>query len=88
MNTIYVPRDLVVVYHDLLLIVLQILVETIIHFNYVDKCELDVMRNVSVIIVYRPPNTDSSLFINELERILTMLKSENRDYISNWRFQL
>ena len=45
----------------------------------IDKCELDAMRNVSVIIVYRPPNTDSSLFINELERILTMLKSENRD---------
>ena len=37
------------------------------------------MQNVSIIIVYRPPNTDSSLFINELERILTMLKSENRD---------
>ena len=37
------------------------------------------MRNVSVIIVYRPTNTDGSLFINELERILTMLKSENRD---------
>ena len=29
--------------------------------------------------MYRPPNTDSSLFINELEIILTMLKSENRD---------
>ena len=58
-----------------------------IHFNCVfnsitidlDKCELDAMRNVSVNIVYRPPNTDSSLFLNELERILTMLKSENRD---------
>ena len=45
----------------------------------IDKCELDAMRKVSVIIEYRPPNTDSSLFINKLERILTMLKSENRD---------
>ena len=45
----------------------------------IDKCELDAIRNVSVIIVYRPPNTDSSLFINELDIILTMLKSENRD---------
>ena len=41
-------------------------------------CELDAMQNVSFIIVYRHPNNDSSLFINELERILTMLKSENR----------
>ena len=40
----------------------------------IDKCELDAMQKVSVIIVYRPPNTDSSLFMNELERILTMLK--------------
>ena len=51
-----------------------------IHFNSVfnsitiEKCEVDAMRNVSVIIVYRPPNTDSSLFINEQEIILTMLK--------------
>ena len=58
-----------------------------IHFNSVftsitidiDKCELDAMRYVSLIIVCRPPNTNSSLLINELERILTMLKSENRD---------
>ena len=36
-------------------------------------------RHISVILVYRPPNTDSSIFINDLERILTKLDSENRD---------
>ena len=36
-------------------------------------------RHMSVILVYRPPNADSSIFINDLERILTKLASENRD---------
>ena len=34
-------------------------------------------RHISVILVYRPPNTDSSIFINDLEKILTKLDSEN-----------
>ena len=32
-----------------------------------------------VIIVYRPPNTASLIFINDIEIILTKLASENRD---------
>ena len=37
------------------------------------------MRNVSVIIVYRPPNTDSTIFIKDMEKMFTILTSENRD---------
>ena len=35
-------------------------------------------RHISVILVYIPPNTDSSLFINDLKIIFTKLDSENR----------
>ena len=45
----------------------------------IDKTELNSKRNVSIIIIYRPPNTESLLFINELDRILTALNKENRD---------
>ena len=55
-----------------------------IHLNYIfnsiiidsDKSELDSRRNVSVIIVYRPLSNDSSLFINDIEIILTFLKQK------------
>ena len=30
----------------------------------IDKTELNSKRNVSIIIIYRPPNTESLLFIN------------------------
>ena len=43
----------------------------------IDKTELNSKRNVSIIIIYRPPNTESILFINELDRILTALNKEN-----------
>ena len=35
--------------------------------------------NLSIIVIYRLPNTESLLFINELERILAALNNENRD---------
>ena len=35
-------------------------------------------RHISVILVYRPPDTDSSIFINDLERIFTIMDSESR----------
>ena len=39
-------------------------------FNYIisdiEKSELNSSRNISVIIVYRPPNTDSSIFIRDM----------------------
>ena len=45
----------------------------------IDKTELNLKRRVSIIIIYRPPNIESLLFINELDRILTALNKENRD---------
>ena len=45
----------------------------------IDRSELRSTRHMSVILVYRPPNTDSSIFINDLEKILSKLDSENRD---------
>ena len=45
----------------------------------IERSELRSTRHMPVILVYRPPNTDSSIFINDLERILTKLASENRD---------
>ena len=58
-----------------------------IHFNPVlnsiiidiERSELRSTRHMSVILVYRPPNTDSSIFINDIEKILSKLDSENRD---------
>ena len=45
----------------------------------IDKTELNSKRNVSIITIYRPPNTESLLFINELDRIFTALNKENID---------
>ena len=39
-------------------------------------------RHISVILVYKPPNIDSSIFINDLERILTKLDYENIDILT------
>ena len=41
----------------------------------IDKSEVNSRRNISVIILYRPPNTDSTIFMEEMFTILT---SENR----------
>ena len=38
-------------------------------------------RHISAILVYRPYNTDSLIFINDLEIIFTKLDSENRDIL-------
>ena len=45
----------------------------------IDKSEVNSRRNISVIIVYRPPNTDSTLFMKDMEEMFTILTSENRD---------
>ena len=45
----------------------------------IDKSDINSTRNVSVIIVYRPPNTDSTIFIKDMEKMFTILTSENRD---------
>ena len=36
-------------------------------------------RHISVILVYIPTNTDSSIFINDLKRIFDKLDSEHKD---------
>ena len=45
----------------------------------IERSEITSIRHMSVILVYRPPNTDSSIFINDIEKILSKLDSENRD---------
>ena len=45
----------------------------------IHKSEKKSRRNVSVIIVYRHPNTDSTIFIKDMEKMFTILTSENRD---------
>ena len=45
----------------------------------IDKSDINSRRNVSVIIVYGPPNTDSTIFIKDMEKMFTILTSENRD---------
>ena len=45
----------------------------------IDKSEVNSRRNISVIILYRPPNTDSTLFMKDMEEMFTILTSENRD---------
>ena len=52
-------------------------------FNYiilnVNTSELNSIRNISLIIVYRTLNTDSSIFINDIETMFAILTSENRE---------
>ena len=45
----------------------------------IDKSEVNSRRNISVIILYRPPNTDSTIFMKDMEEMFTILTSENRD---------
>ena len=45
----------------------------------IERSKLISIRIISIILVYRPPNTDRSIFINDLERILSKLDSANRD---------
>ena len=45
----------------------------------IDKSDINSRRNVSVIIVDSPPNIDSTIFIKDMEKMFTILASENRD---------
>ena len=42
------------------------------------KREINGHSNISLILVYRPPNTDCSLFFDDLERNIAILSAENR----------
>lgn len=44
----------------------------------IQRHELNCSKDVTVILVYRPPNTNSLLFFKDLERILNLLKLENK----------
>ena len=44
-----------------------------------NKSEVNSRRNISVIILYGPPNTDSTIFMKDIEEMFTILTSENRD---------
>ena len=43
----------------------------------IERSELNSIRIISIILVYRPPNTDSNIFINDFEIILSKLDSKN-----------
>ena len=45
---------------------------------HIEKGEINGQSNISIILVYRPPNTDCSLFFNDFERNITNLSAENR----------
>ena len=42
----------------------------------IERSELGSIRVIYIILVYRPHDTDSDIFINDLERILSKLDSE------------
>ena len=44
----------------------------------IEKREINGQSNISLILVYRPPNTDCSLFLDDLERNISILSAENR----------
>ena len=44
----------------------------------IEKWEINGRSNISLILVYRPHNTDWSLFFDDLERIISILSAENR----------
>ena len=45
----------------------------------IDKSEVNSRINISVITLYRPPNTDSTIFMKDMEEMFTILTSEDRD---------
>ena len=45
---------------------------------HIEKREINGQSNISLILVYRPPNTDCSLFFDDLERNISILSAENR----------
>ena len=45
----------------------------------IDKSEVKSRRHISVIILYRHPNTDSTIFMKDMELMFTILTAENRD---------
>ena len=46
-----------------------------------DKTYVNSIINISVIILYRPPNTDSTICMKDMEEMFTILTSENIDII-------
>ena len=44
----------------------------------IEKREINGQSNISLILVYRPPNTDCSLFFGDLERNISILSADNR----------
>ena len=44
----------------------------------IEKREINGHSNISLILVYRPPNTDCSLFFDDLEINISILSAENR----------
>ena len=45
----------------------------------IEKREINGQSNISLLLlVYRPPNTDCSLFLDDLERNISILSAENR----------
>ena len=44
----------------------------------IEKREINGQSNISLILVYRPPNTDCSLFFDDLKRNISILSAENR----------
>ena len=45
----------------------------------INKSEVNSRRNISVIILYRTPNTDSTILMKDMEEMFTILTYENRD---------
>ena len=44
----------------------------------IEKREINGQSNISLILVHRPPNTDCSLFFDDLEINISILSAENR----------
>ena len=44
----------------------------------IEKRDINGQSNISLILVYRPPNTDCSLFFDDLEINISILSAENR----------
>ena len=45
-----------------------------------EKREINGQSNISLILVYRPPNTDCDLFFDDLEIHISILSAENRGF--------
>ena len=54
----------------------------------IEKREINGQSNITLILVYRPPNTDSSLFLDVLGRNISILSAENRHIFLFGEFNL